>query len=439
VVRTVISQKRPQVQLTWPLRAATAIVVATLIRLPTLAFPLTEAHAFRQTQTAFSALLFARDGIDLLHPQVPVFGPPWSLPFEFPIYQAAAAILINLGVSAEVALRGLSLAAFAGTAGLLWLILHRHSTDRAAFIALVAFLFSPFALLWSRTSMVEYPATFGAMLFMLGTLEWQAGRGRRWFAIALFGGVGAALVKVTTAAFWLAPALFVRRRLALVLVAVPALAAIAWTGHADAVKAANANTAWLTSGALFNWNFGGDRFSFDTWAAILAPLLTDLGLLLLPIAILVVYRRERLLWAWFAIALIGPLLSFTNLYAVHTYYAAAVSPAIAALIGGGFDHLSARLPRRGALIAVGALGIAAVAFVATFPIWSLAYSGHNGDGILRAAAIIRAASPDGELVALPCQDWSPAAMYYADRRGTVLAKDSIPGYVVISDPAVCVQ
>jgi hypothetical protein len=69
------------------------------------------------------------------------------------------------------------------------------------------------------------------------------------------------------------------------------------------------------------------------WGFVLAPLVANLGLFLQPLAVLVVYRRERLLSAWFAIALVGPLLTFTNLYAVHTYYAAAVSPAVAALIG----------------------------------------------------------------------------------------------------------
>jgi hypothetical protein len=88
-------------------------------------------------------------------------------------------------------------------------------------------------------------------------------------------------------------------------------------------------------------------------------------------------------------------------------------------------------------VAVGALGVAAFAVVVTFPSWSVAFSAYDANAVLRAAAIIRAASPNGELVALPCQDWSPAATYYADQRGTVLAKDSIPGYVVVADPASC--
>ena len=57
---------------------------------PTLDQPLLEKHAWRQTQTAYSARIFHEQGIDLLHPKLPVFGEPFEAPFEFPLCQAAA-------------------------------------------------------------------------------------------------------------------------------------------------------------------------------------------------------------------------------------------------------------------------------------------------------------------------------------------------------------
>ena len=54
---------------------AALLVVAVVIHLPTLSQPLLEAHAFRQTQTAYTTLMFARDGIDLLRPPLPSWGP----------------------------------------------------------------------------------------------------------------------------------------------------------------------------------------------------------------------------------------------------------------------------------------------------------------------------------------------------------------------------
>src|SRR5437762_116737 len=51
------------------------MVLALVPRLPTLAQPLLEAHGFRQTWTAYTALIYHEQGIDLLHPEMPIFGP----------------------------------------------------------------------------------------------------------------------------------------------------------------------------------------------------------------------------------------------------------------------------------------------------------------------------------------------------------------------------
>ena len=54
------------------------LVSIVLIRIPGLGYPLTESHAFRQTQTAFPAAIFVDEGIDLLRPKVPVSDPHGS-------------------------------------------------------------------------------------------------------------------------------------------------------------------------------------------------------------------------------------------------------------------------------------------------------------------------------------------------------------------------
>ena len=72
------------------------LAVVVLVHLPTLGAPLLDRHDFRQTQTAFTARIYHEDGIDLLHPKLPVLGPPWEVPFEFPLFQAAAALVIGV-------------------------------------------------------------------------------------------------------------------------------------------------------------------------------------------------------------------------------------------------------------------------------------------------------------------------------------------------------
>src|SRR3954466_16174272 len=91
---------------------AAIMVLAFVIRLPTLGQPLVERHDWRQTQTAFTALIYAESGIDLLHPKVPVLGPPFEVPHEFPLYQAFASIPISLGVAPDLALRLVCLLSF---------------------------------------------------------------------------------------------------------------------------------------------------------------------------------------------------------------------------------------------------------------------------------------------------------------------------------------
>ena len=50
-------------------------------------------HEFRQTQTALSIQFIEKDqNFSLAYP-TPVFGPPWSIPMEFPLYQWVAATL----------------------------------------------------------------------------------------------------------------------------------------------------------------------------------------------------------------------------------------------------------------------------------------------------------------------------------------------------------
>src|SRR5438132_7205356 len=65
------------------------LLVGLVMRLPTLHQPLLEeGHSFRQTETAYPALLFHQQGINLVAPQLPVLGKPWQVPFEFPVFQA---------------------------------------------------------------------------------------------------------------------------------------------------------------------------------------------------------------------------------------------------------------------------------------------------------------------------------------------------------------
>ena len=104
-------------------------------------------------------------------------------------------------------MRVTALACFLATALLLFGFVRRFADTLAAFVALGVFLFSPFALLWSRASLIEYLATAAAVGYVWAALEWRE-RGHASLAVvAVLVGSLAFLVKITTAVVYLIPLL----------------------------------------------------------------------------------------------------------------------------------------------------------------------------------------------------------------------------------------
>lgn len=411
-----------------------AVLGSFALRLWTIGQPLIEAHAFRQTQTAYTAVLYHRNGIDLLHTPLPVLGPPWQIPYEFPLFQAVGAVVIDLGVPTEIALRSTSLFFFVVSAVLLWAIVSLETNRRTAALASVAFLLAPLGILWSRTSMVETIAVAAVLGSLFEALRWDRGGSRVHLAAAFALAGLAAMLKITTAAIWLAPAIFLLRRsrpASIALVATAALVGLVWTNYADGIKAASPATAWLTSAGLRDWNFGtiAQRLDLATWRMVFFRWLPGLGLVvfLSPFVI----RRSRIgMWA-LATLLLGPLV-FTNLFVVHDYYWMAVGPAAAILIGMVVERaLRVSAPGRRVAAVAALAGIFALSFY-VYPRWILMIRPRAGVAVLERAAQIAAVTTPDDLVAIDGYGWSPELLFYADRYG-YMEDDRVPpapaGYV----------
>jgi hypothetical protein len=423
----------------WEAVALIAVLAALVTYVaPTLNARLLEKHAFRQTQTAWTARVFHEDGIDLLHPKLPVLGEPFEVPFEFPLYQAVAALVMDLGVPEDEALRATSLGFFVLTALLLYGLVRYVAGPVSGIAAAAAFTFTPTALVWSRTSMIEYTATAGAVGFAFALVVWRDRRRPLFLALGVAAGLVGMLVKPTTAVFWILPALAYRPRRQpeprrrrrvdiwlVVAVAVPILAAVLWTHHADAIKAASPMTEPLTGWNLRRWNFGWarQRIDPDLWWVILkrvGPNVLGLfGVLLVPAAVAAWRSPQRRFWLAVAGAAVLPVIVFLNLYFVHDYYLVGVSPAIAALIGLGAGWVWSVARRRWLVVAL--------PLVALFFAWGTLELGrgywlriHGGDEdpqVMPLANEIRAHTRASDLVAIVGLDWSPAVLYYANRRG----------------------
>ncbi len=427
------------------------LAVALLVRLPTLEQPLGEAHNFRQTQTAYTAVVFHDEGVDLLHPKLPVFGEPFEVPFEFPLFQAMAAGVMSWGVAPDVALRATGLACFLLSAALLFGLIRHVAGRLAALATLAAFLFSPFSLLWSRASLIEYLAVAGALGWLWAGLLWRERRRLVLAGVALAAGLVAMLVKPTTAVFWILPLLaypvvdegrgwraWLRARrdpVLLALIVLPLLAAAAWTHHADAIKAAQPATRFLTSTALQEWNFGTleQRLDFANWSTIgqrIGTTLTGVPAWLLLVAPLIGLRTPQArFWAAFAAVPSLTIFVFWNLYVVHDYYLAALTPVLAALLGFGATrlcrHLSAGAPRR---VMAGLATASLIGFpVIGAPYFKPAYADVDPIASLPELKELEASTTPGDRVMFEGYEWSPAVPFYARRQGFMIRSDPSVG------------
>jgi hypothetical protein len=430
-------QRRRPSWTTEMLVVACVLIIFVAFVSPTLNQPLIERHALRQTQTAYPARIFHEDGIDLMHPKLPVFGEPFEAPFEFPLFQAAASLVMDAGVSDDMSMRTTALACFVITALLLFGLVRHVAGPVSGVAALFAFVVTPLSLSWARASLMEYMATAGAVGFTWATISWRERPRTLPAALALVAGLVGMLVKPTTAVFWFAPALLYhprthqRRRgrglgVTALLVALPLGAAVLWTRHADAIKAASPTTAWLTSSELRGWYLGtlAQRFDPHTWAVMSARLSVVVGLsgVLLVVSALATWRSpQRAFWLGIWVSAIAPALVFTNQYVAHDYYVVAVSPAFAALIGLGFGSIERALPVRTALTSVIAAALVLfVTFGAGRSYWQPIFDGDDGSGVVPLARQIDAHTADGDLIGVAGLDWSPAVLYYARRWGQMV-------------------
>lgn len=422
------------------MRQRPVIVAAALIGLfvvgvaPSLGQTLLESHAFRQTQTAYTAVLYAERGIDLLRPPLPVLGPPGVIPLEFPLFQGLGALIMEVGAPADLAMRLTGLGTFVLAAAGLFALARRMLSPLAAVAALFAFLFNAHAWLYGRTSLIEYLAAGAGVAFLYFALRWAESSRRSAWTFALLAGSIATLVKITTGGFYLLPALLLRRadgRLAFrspatwALIGGAALVGFGWSAYAQGVRSETPAAAFLDLQSQPAWLFGTlrQRLDLSEWRVPLVAILMLTGsafVVWIPIAIA---HARWLAQGPFALALVVtavgvPLLLF-NLYAVHDYYFAAVAPLVAIAVGLGVDWIRERWDSRwGRRVAVGLTGAWAATLIGLIGSWSIIYgTPPEEERALEIAEFINDHSEPSDWVIQDGLGWNPSFLYYARRQG----------------------
>jgi len=292
-----------------------------------------EHHGFRQSQTLLQTLYieYTNNYVDFI---LPVFGPPWSVPMEYPIYQIVVYYFNKLTELPHI---------YAG-AILSLLSLYISSFVIIKFICkknypyLGVFITSPIMLYYSNKYMIDLlSVAFSLVSFLYFIKTYHLPDVKYKFLLILFLSL-TGLQKVTVIiplgigmiAFLLlsnrnSMKVFILKNFSvLISIAIPLIISIIWVLYSDSIKLNNYLTSYLTSSELREDTFGSIsyRFVLKNQLEFFGKLLLLTGILpilLLSILKVVKYKFDPLSISLFIIGLSSPFIFF-KLHVVHDYY-----------------------------------------------------------------------------------------------------------------------
>lgn len=401
---------------------------------------------FRQVQTAVSAAYYPPGQLKLDY-DTPIFGPPWSVPLEFPAFQASVATFAAVtAMPLDPAGRCVSWLYFQLSLPAFFLLLGSFGVRPSLrLLGLALLLTSPIYLFFSRAFLIESCVLFFCAWFLVAFGRWLVSGKPGWLVVALVAGAFGATVKATTMVVFSVAALgFLifcwqqvragrpgpsRRQLLLrtaLAFSLPAVAGLAWVIYSARVRHLNPESAFLES-VFGTWTFGDlpQRFTGRYWARTVHiwadGLATEAGLILgLYLLARPTTRYRALALAGFGVFLSAQLI-FANLYEVHDYYFYAngvfLLLALGLLLGSVFEDRTIPLWGRVALpCAVIALQLAHYA-QEYYP-----DQRRNDQPNEVMQAVEKLTRPD-DLVIVFGYDWDVANTYYAGRRALMFRND----------------
>lgn len=399
-------------------------------------------HEFRQTQTALSiAFIEQDDDFSIAYP-TPLFGPPWSIPMEFPLYQWSAAWLAgHTGWSIPVSGRAISLACFYLCLPAVLLLLREFKFSESIRLgALILVLSTPVYIFYTRAVLIESMALMFSLWFVLGFVRMCRLHSWPWMIVASTAATAASLVKVTSMMAWcIGPALgglwwswrewkrggWIAWRQSVWLgfgSAMPAgLASIWWLRTADEIKANSPGGGMLTSQNLTDFNLGhwSDRIDVTHWmetfhhiAIGVTPLSVFIGTAAIAIFTGIRTRNWQpltpLLWFLAAVNL------FPLLYRIHDYYFYAIAVLVAVSIATSLQAITGRFRSAWLMPALVSLVAAAQLFVYHREYYPGQKVVSNGGSHL--TYLLRDVTDPDEVIIVLGDDWSSTTAYYSRRR-----------------------
>lgn len=411
--------------------------------------PLVDQHSFRQCQTALSAACFNWENPikAFLNYETPVFGEPWQVPMEFPIYQsivsAFAHILNKTSLNIPLSTIGRNISALFFFITFIPLYSISRSLDlgrRFFYISATLWLCSPLYLYWSRAFLIESTAVFFGFAFLAALLFAIEKKCWSWWGVALIFSIACALVKVTSyPAFGLAGLGVVllkktnsMRDVSLqkllkpigLLIGIGILTVVltaAWTSHADQIKNQNIISDEITSTSLASWNYGtlqqklcGSIWKEVVWNRTIPNVLGSYWVVGFIFACALMLRNKGIvIFVALILLFILPIALFTNLHFIHNYYQYANSFWLLLACGIAFSVWSRNVPWVVAgftlLLIIFAQGISF-------------YKGYfidfhkNTSEVLEFSKIIKNNTHENSCIIVIGDDWSPDLAFFSGRR-----------------------
>lgn len=317
--------------------------------------------------------------------------------------------------------------------------------------------------------MIESTAVFFGFSFLafvaLGVSAWRKeGRVRLawlWLVLALCCGVLCALVKATTfPSFGLAAlglALFllasypprsewphIARVIGVIgiLVVLCIGAALLWTRHADSLKSLNPISAHLVSKYLETWNYGtlSQKFSMDFWRNTIlgraVPETVGSGwvLLILAPALWFAKWRERFLLLCLVCLFLLPMVLFTNLHIIHSYYQYANSFWLVLAAALGFCIISRKIPTWSLVLMM------TLVLASQFYTYSSTYylaTTYKWNAVMDVGWFIKKNTPKNSAIMVVGDDWSPEVAFYSKRKALYIP-NWVDGFFPVDEEALCV-
>jgi hypothetical protein len=414
--------------------------------------PLTDYHAFRQTQTAMSVYWIQEDGrwLDLPKYETPVFGYPWQVPLEFPIYQWFVAVAYHVThISVDVLGRGISSLFFYACFWPIYMVAEGLGLNRRLFFLAAALLMlSPMYLYWSRTFMIESATVFFCFVFLAYVQKFLGDSPCRalWWMILTFAGLAGILLKVTTfPTFAVAAGILVlfdmshvgnwknlRRWMWIYLplalsVGLMLVSVLGWVKFADVAKGSNIISTHITSANMQSWTWGTwpQRTSQLLWITTILgriiPHTLGTSIMLAPIlaGFIVAGRRSKGMILLLLVLFLTDILLFTNLHIDHDYYPYATALFLVFAMAVSYWALAKRWRKVYYIACLLTVAIFIGRFGFTYGRWLNTHP--TDDPQIQSAYFVDSATPRDSVILIVGCDWSPVVAYYSQRRAIYLA------------------